>query len=216
MKISFKCVNLWLIFFGSKFMCCQNSLKKIYIFSLAFIFGIFTVAIYQSFNSSIKFQKRSADVNLIAVDEQTQTFEGNKNEPSGFSEQRENELDKRNRCLNYCRVCKCEADSLNERPKISETETTNPANSKPLNVIYKPKPQYTEEAKNNNIQGNVRVRVTFLADGEIGSVSEVAGLPFGLTERAIEAAKKIRFEPQKMNGKNVAVSKVVVFNFTIY
>lgn len=88
--------------------------------------------------------------------------------------------------------------------------------SKGLNITFKPKPKYTDEARQNNITGNVRVRVTFLANGSIGSVSPVSNLGYGLTEQAIAAAKQMRFEPQMQNGRPVAVTKVVVFNFTIY
>ena len=88
--------------------------------------------------------------------------------------------------------------------------------SKALNITFKPKPKYTDEARQNNITGNVRVRVVFLPSGQIGSVSPVSNLGYGLTEQAIAAAKQMRFEPQMQNGRPVAVTKVVVFNFTIY
>lgn len=88
--------------------------------------------------------------------------------------------------------------------------------SKALNITFKPKPKYTDEARQSNITGVVRVRVTFLANGSIGSVSPVSNLGYGLTEQAIAAAKQMRFEPQLVNGKPQTVNKVVVFNFTIY
>jgi TonB family protein len=88
--------------------------------------------------------------------------------------------------------------------------------SKPLNITYKPKPKYTDEARQKNITGNVRVRVTFLPSGQIGSVTPVSNLGYGLTEQAIAAARQMRFEPEIKNGRPVAVTRVVVFNFTIY
>lgn len=99
-------------------------------------------------------------------------------------------------------------------PNPPEPASAGP--SKGLNITFKPKPKYTDEARQNNITGNVRVRVTFLANGSIGSVSPVSNLGYGLTEQAIAAAKQMRFEPQLQNGRPVAVTKVVVFNFTIY
>lgn len=95
------------------------------------------------------------------------------------------------------------------------TENITSNNLKLVKVLYKPHPIYTEEARLNNIEGNVRVRVTFMANGEIGTITEVAGLPFGLTEKAIEAARKMKFEPQTENNKPVTVTKVVVFRFEI-
>ncbi len=105
------------------------------------------------------------------------------------------------------------------RTRIAENNTVPPAPagpSKGLQITYKPKPKYTDEARQNNITGNVRVRVTFLPSGQIGSVSPVSNLGYGLTEQAIAAAKQMKFEPQMVNGRPVAVTKVVVFTFTIY
>lgn len=79
-----------------------------------------------------------------------------------------------------------------------------------------PKPKYTDFARTYGIEGNVKIRTTFLKDGTIGSVIPVSKLPFGLTKSAIETAKQIRFEPQTINGKPVQISKVVVFGFVIY
>ncbi len=98
-----------------------------------------------------------------------------------------------------------------------ETRNPTPAGpSKALNITFKPKPKYTDEARQKNITGNVRVRVTFLPSGQIGSVAPVSNLGYGLTEQAIAAARGIRFEPQMQNGRPVAVTRVVVFTFTIY
>jgi TonB family protein len=62
----------------------------------------------------------------------------------------------------------------------------------------------------------VRLRVTFLASGQIGSVSPVSGLSYGLTEQAIAAAKQIRFEPAKVNGVPQTVTKQIEYSFSIY
>lgn len=88
--------------------------------------------------------------------------------------------------------------------------------TKVLNIIFKPKPKYTDFGRFYFITGNVRVRVAFLADAKIGTTTALTRLPFGLTNAAIATAKEMRFEPQMLNGKPVAVAKVVVFNFTIY
>lgn len=84
---------------------------------------------------------------------------------------------------------------------------------KPLKIISKPKAPWTTNA---HVQGVVRLRVTFLDCGKIGEISPVSRLPFGLTESAAEAAKKIRFEPAMKNGKPVTLAKVVEYTFTSY
>ena len=75
---------------------------------------------------------------------------------------------------------------------------------------------YTDLARRNEIQGEVLLRVTFLANGGIGSISVVSSLPYGLTEQAIAAAKKITFLPARKNGKKYAVVKTVQYTFSIY
>lgn len=94
-----------------------------------------------------------------------------------------------------------------------------PARSGPttdIKILSKPRPGYTDEARQQNVRGTVILRVTFLANGSIGSVSTVKGLPYGLTEKAIAAARNIRFTPPMRNGQAYTVNKVVHFNFTIY
>jgi TonB family protein len=85
-----------------------------------------------------------------------------------------------------------------------------------INIISKPRPAFTSEARQANFSGTVVLRVTFLANGSIGSVSAVKGAPYGLTESAIAAAHNIRFEPAKVNGVPTNVTKSVEYSFTLY
>jgi protein TonB len=83
-------------------------------------------------------------------------------------------------------------------------------------ITSTPKATYTEEGRKNNVQGSVRLRITLLASGQVGSVTPVTRLPNGLTEQAIAAAKRISFTPKKVNG--VAQSVIITrdYTFTIY
>ena len=85
-----------------------------------------------------------------------------------------------------------------------------------LKVLSKPQARYTEEARENNAQGTVTLKVTFLADGKIGTISPVNELPYGLTESAIAAARQICFEPAKKNGVPYASIRTVTYSWTIY
>ena len=85
-----------------------------------------------------------------------------------------------------------------------------------LKILSKQKPSYTDAARQNGVQGTVTLRVTFLASGGIGGITTISGLPHGLTEQAIAAARNIRFEPKKVNGVAVNVSRPVTFSFSIY
>lgn len=85
-----------------------------------------------------------------------------------------------------------------------------------LRIISKPLGKYTVAARESDIQGTVVLRITFLASGQIGSISVVKGLPHGLTEQAIVAARLILFEPKKIDGVPQTVTRIMEFPFTIY
>jgi TonB family protein len=83
-------------------------------------------------------------------------------------------------------------------------------------VLSKPEPQYTEDARKNQITGTVVLNVVFTSSGEVEQIRAVRTLPFGLTERAIAAARQIRFEPAKRDGQPVSVSMQLEYNFNLY
>jgi len=83
-------------------------------------------------------------------------------------------------------------------------------------LLARPKAQYTDAARQNNVQGTVVLRVILSADGSVGSISAIRGLPNGLTEQAIAAARGIRFVPAKKDGRPVSVAVTVEYNFSVY
>jgi len=82
-------------------------------------------------------------------------------------------------------------------------------------ILYKEKAQYTKEAKDNKIEGMVVLSVVFGADGQIGDIRVIKGLPDGLTQKAIEATSKIRFEPAMKDGQPVSVRGALEFSFNL-
>ena len=83
-------------------------------------------------------------------------------------------------------------------------------------VLAKPEPQYTEDARRNLVMGTVVLRVVFSKTGEVTNIRAVASLPFGLTEKAIAAARQIRFRPATKDGRPVNVSMQLEYNFNLY
>ena len=83
-------------------------------------------------------------------------------------------------------------------------------------LLVKPEPQYTEEARLNQISGTVVLRVVFSSAGEVVQIRAVHTLPFGLTERAIAAARQIKFDPALKDGKPVSVFMQLEYNFNLY
>jgi TonB family protein len=83
-------------------------------------------------------------------------------------------------------------------------------------VLSKPEPQYTEEARKNQITGTVVLRAIFTSSGQVSSIRAVSGLPFGLTERAIAAARQIKFSPATKDGHPVSMYIQLEYNFNLY
>jgi protein TonB len=83
-------------------------------------------------------------------------------------------------------------------------------------LLLKPEPQYTEEARRNQITGTVMLRVVFSSGGQVEQIRAVQTLPFGLTEKAIAAARQIRFVPAMKGGRPVSVWMQLEYNFNLY
>jgi TonB family protein len=83
-------------------------------------------------------------------------------------------------------------------------------------VLDKPEPTYTEAARKNQITGTVVLRAVFSSNGTITNIHTVSGLPDGLTERAIAAAKSIRFVPASKDGHPVSMWMELQYNFNLY
>jgi protein TonB len=90
------------------------------------------------------------------------------------------------------------------------------AKTTPLQIISKPKATYTDAARTANIQGSVRLKITLLASGQVGSITPVTRLPNGLTEQAIAAARQIKFKPKMINGVPQSVVVTFDYGFNIY
>jgi TonB family protein len=83
-------------------------------------------------------------------------------------------------------------------------------------VLSKPEPQYTEEARKNQVTGTVILRAVFSSTGQVTNISARAGLPYGLTERAIAAARQIKFTPATKDGRPVSMYIQLEYNFNLY
>ena len=86
----------------------------------------------------------------------------------------------------------------------------------PYKILAKPQAKYNDAGRTNGVQGSVRLKITLLANGSVGSITPVTRLPHGLTEQAIAAARQLRFEPKKVNGVPVATIVTIDYSFSIY
>ena len=83
-------------------------------------------------------------------------------------------------------------------------------------LISKPEPQYTEDARKNQVTGTVVLKVVFASNGSVTNIRTVSGLPYGLTERAIAAARQIKFVPASKDGHPVSMWMQLEYNFNLY
>jgi TonB family protein len=75
------------------------------------------------------------------------------------------------------------------------------AKTLPAEILSKPTPAYTEEARKLRVEGEVLLEVVLEASGQLRVVRVVRGLGHGLDESAIRAAEQIRFKPALQNGQ---------------
>ena len=73
----------------------------------------------------------------------------------------------------------------------------------PVDILEKPRPQYTAEGRSLRIEGDVVLEMVFLANGSIQVSRVVSGLGHGLDEAATRAAQQIKFKPAKREGQPV-------------
>jgi TonB family protein len=83
-------------------------------------------------------------------------------------------------------------------------------------LISKPEPSYTDSARKAGIQGTVVLRAVLAADGKVKNIRVVVELPEGLTEKSIEAAKKIKFVPATIEGKPVSMWIQLEYNWNLH
>ena len=83
-----------------------------------------------------------------------------------------------------------------------------------LKILEQPIPELPLNHMTQTVQGTVILRVQFLDFGEIGEITRVKELPSGLTEKAVAAARKIKFEPEKKDGKPVTVVKEIQYFYS--
>ena len=82
-------------------------------------------------------------------------------------------------------------------------------------LLSKPEPQYTQKARDAGVMGLVVLKCVFSATGEVTNIRVILALPKGLTEQAVEAAKKIKFVPAMKGGKNVSMWMQLEYNFSL-
>jgi hypothetical protein len=83
-------------------------------------------------------------------------------------------------------------------------------------ITYRPEPSFTEEARQAGTRGAVKLRAVLASDGAARRVFVTQGLPHGMTEACVAAARRIKFESAMRDGRRVSQFVVIEYNFNIY
>jgi TonB family protein len=83
-------------------------------------------------------------------------------------------------------------------------------------ILSRPEPLYTERARQRQTNGYVRMRIVLAADGTVRNFLVLKALPDGLTEQAVNAARRITFTPALRDGRPVSQYVTIDYNFIIY
>jgi TonB family protein len=82
-------------------------------------------------------------------------------------------------------------------------------------ILDKPDPLYTDEARRHGTAGEVRLCVLMSASGQVTEIEPLMTLPDGLTESAVEAARRIEFVPAQEHGQPIAQYVVISYRFDV-
>jgi TonB family protein len=85
----------------------------------------------------------------------------------------------------------------------------------PVEIVSKPKPAYTADARKQHIEGDVLLEVNFAASGRVEVLRVIRGLGYGLDETAQQAARRISFKPATREGHAVDSAAMVHIVFEL-
>ena len=100
-------------------------------------------------------------------------------------------------------------------PTIQSRPAQVSINLVPAEILSKPVPTYTEEARAKRIEGEVLLEVVLEASGKLRVLRVVRGLGHGLDDSAVRAAEQIRFKPALKDGQPYDSTAVVHIIFQL-
>ncbi len=106
-------------------------------------------------------------------------------------------------------------DTTVEKGSSTPRQMAASARVTPVEILSKPKPAYTAEARAKKIEGEVLLDVLFKAAGDVQVLRVARGLGAGLDETAVAAAEGIRFRPETREGAAVDSSALVHIVFQL-
>jgi TonB family protein len=84
----------------------------------------------------------------------------------------------------------------------------------PEKIVF-PSPRYTEEGRQARTQGVVILEAVVDSNGDVGRVKVLKGLPYGLSDAAVDTAKQWKFRPAMRGGQPVSVYLNLTIRFSL-
>jgi TonB family protein len=106
-------------------------------------------------------------------------------------------------------------DLRKSAPAEPSVATSTKPVDRPVEIVFKPTPEYTDEARSARIEGTVSLELEFAAGGDVRVLRVVRGLGHGLDEAARRAALRIRFKPAQSDGRPVDSRATVHITFRL-
>lgn len=107
---------------------------------------------------------------------------------------------------------------FDQRPSAPAQPSVAPVTKtidRPVEIVFKPTPEYTDDARSARIEGTVSLELEFTAAGDVRVLRVVRGLGHGLDEAAQRAALRIRFKPAQSDGGAVDSRATVHITFRL-
>jgi TonB family protein len=106
-------------------------------------------------------------------------------------------------------------DVVAQKENADPHPITSKPQIEPVEILFKPLPEYTPEARRRGVQGEVLLDVVFEASGALRINRVVKSLGYGLDDMALAAAKKIQFRPARRDGQPYDYAALVHIRFEL-
>lgn len=98
--------------------------------------------------------------------------------------------------------------------QTTQAHPAQPATT-PVEILFKPKPVYSQEARQMQLEGQISLEVVFLSTGGVKVLRVIHGLGHGLDEAAEQAAQQVRFRPATRDGVPVDTNATIYITFEL-
>ncbi len=109
---------------------------------------------------------------------------------------------------------KSEQAPAQEAPKPKVPRLRIGGNVAASQLKHKVQPHYPQEARDNRIQGTVRLHVVLSTAGKVQQLETISGDPV-LAKAALEAVRQWQYKPTLLNGEPVEVDTTVDVVFSL-